>query len=577
MADGRLMAGGAIVCLLTVASVVRSGDLLEPADLVLTGGKLVTVDVQRPLAEALAVRGDQIVAVGSAAEIARCVGPDTRVIELDGKLVLPGFIEGHAHFLGLGQSKMMLDLTAAETWEELVQQVATAAANTPEGDWIVGRGWHQSKWVRVPRLSVEGTPTHEQMSSVTPHHPVLLTHASGHMCIVNARALQLAEVDRDTVSPPGGEILRHPDGQPTGVLRENAMELVARAEQRSRQGRSPQQLRTDLLTAIGLASDECLRHGITSFHDAGSPLSLVDTYRQLADDGKLRVRLWVMVNDDNDVLARWMSRYRVVGAGDNFLTVRAVKRLMDGALGSHGAWLLEPYDDLPSSRGLNTLPIEELRRAAELAIEHDYQLCVHAIGDRANREVLDVYESVWAEHPKRGQARWRIEHAQHLHPDDVPRFAQLGVIAAMQAIHATSDGPFVMTRLGQRRSREGAYAWRSLLDSGAVIANGTDAPVEPVDPLAGFRASVTRELASGVSFFPEQCMTREQALRSYTLDAAYAAFEEELKGSLTPGKLADIVVLSHDIMTVPASQIREARVLLTIVGGRVMYAAEEAR
>jgi predicted amidohydrolase YtcJ len=279
-----------------------------------------------------------------------------------------------------------------------------------------------------------------------------------------------------------------------------------------------------------------------------------------------------MIGEDNDALAANLERYRVVGMGNQHLTVRAIKRLIDGALGSHGAWLLEPYEDLPTSLGLNTLALDDLQRTAELAIAHDCQLCVHAIGDRANREVLDLYERTFRAHPDRCELRWRIEHAQHLAPADVPRFAQLGVIAAMQAVHATSDGPFVVTRLGQRRAQSGAYAWRSLLDSGAVIANGTDVPVEKVDPLAGFYAAVTRKMHNGLAFYPEQCMTREEALRSYTLDAAYAAFEEPIKGSLTPGKLADIVVLSQDILSIPAERVRDTQVLYTIIGGQIRYA-----
>jgi hypothetical protein len=391
------------------------------------------------------------------------------------------------------------------------------------------------------------------------------------MCIVNAKALELAGVGRETPAPTGGEILRDAAGDPTGVLRENALELVSRVHEPALRQRSPQQQREDVLTAIRLAGTECLRNGITSFCDAGESLSVIDTYRELAEAGKLPVRLWVMINEDNDTLARSLDRYRMVDVGDQHLTVRAIKRLVDGALGAHTAWLLEPYDDLPTSRGLNTLPLDELQRTAELALAHGYQLCVHAIGDRANREVLDLYAKTFRADAGPQDRRWRIEHAQHLDPADIPRFRQLGVIAAMQAVHATSDGPFVVSRLGQRRAQEGAYAWKSLLDSGAVIANGTDTPVEPINPLAGFYAAVTRDMGSGRALYPEQCMTREQALRSYTLDAAYAAFEEGTKGSLTPGKLADIVVLSQDIMSIPAEQLRETKVLYTIVGGRVLY------
>ena len=560
------------VAILFTAVHAGSGSLAaESADLVLTGGKVITVDQNCPVAEAMAVTGDRITAVGTSEEIARQVGPETRVLELRGKVVIPGFVEGHGHFLGLGQSKMILDLSAARTWDDIVTQVGEAAGAVPAGTWILGRGWHQSKWIRAPEPTVEGNPTHQALSRQTPDHPVLLTHASGHMCIVNARAMQLSDLNKQTQAPAGGEILRDPDGNPTGVLRENAMGLVSRIHARQQRQRSTDQKREDLLTAIRLASDECLRYGVTTFQDAGCSFAVVDTYRELAERGELPVRLWVMLNEGNDALAKYMDQYRMIDAGNHFLTVRAVKRLIDGALGTHGAWLLEPYDDLPTSRGLNTLSLDDLQRTADLAIDHNYQLCVHAIGDRANREVLDIYEHTFQSHPQERDVRWRIEHAQHLHPADIPRFGQLGVIAAMQAVHATSDGPFVVTRLGQRRAEEGAYVWRSLLETGAVVANGTDVPVERVDPIAGLYSSIARKMNNGVAFFARECMTREQALRSYTLDAAYAAFEDHVKGSLTPGKLADIVVLSADIMSVPEEELRNTKVVYTIVGGQVRY------
>jgi predicted amidohydrolase YtcJ len=547
----------------------------EAADLVLKGGKIVTVDPRFPVVQAVSVRGDRIVAVGTTAELAKQIGPQTRVIDLHGKLAIPGFIEGHGHFLSLGKSKLILDLTAAQTWDEIVEQVAQAAEQTPPGTWILGRGWHQSKWTTPPNPAVDGTPTHDAMSAVTPKHPVLLTHASGHMAFANACAMELADVTRETPDPKGGQILRDGDGNPTGVLRERAASLVSRVHARQQQQLSAEQRRGNLLAAIQLAGQECLSHGVTSFHDAGSSMHLVDTYKALAERGKLPVRLWVMLNSGNDELEKRMDQYRMIGIGDHHLTVRAIKRLVDGALGSHGAWLIDPYDDLPSSRGLNTLSLDDLRRTAELAIEHQYQLCVHAIGDRANREVLKLYESAFEGHSDCRDLRWRIEHAQHLHPDDIGRFSQLGVVAAMQAVHATSDGPFVISRLGERRARSGAYVWQSLLKSGALVTNGTDVPVERIDPIAGFYSSVTRKMSNGVAFFPEQCMTREQALRSYTLSAAFSAFEDHIKGSLTPGKLADIVVLTHDIMTIADERIPEARVQLTIVGGQVLYERDE--
>lgn len=568
-ATHRLLILTPLVCLAANWSVRTL--LAEPATLVLRCGKVVTLDDVRPTASAVAVSGDKIVAVGSDEEISRRIGDGTRVIECAGRLVMPGFIEGHGHFVSLGESKLRLDLSTATSWEEIVAKVAAAAKTTPPGKWIVGRGWHQGKWKQPPTANVDGYPITSDLSQAVPDHPVLLTHGTGHMVLANLKAMELAGITTESKAPRGGEILRDHAGQPIGVFRETAMEPLHRAHDRSLRGRSPREVRDELLAAIREASAECLRYGVTTFHDAGAPLSEVDLFRKLAADGKLPVRLWVMLNESNDVLADRLAEYRTVGFGENHLTVRAIKRMIDGALGTHGAWLLAPYDDLPASTGLNTSPIASIRRTAELALQHDYQLCVHAIGDLANRETLNLMEDAFRSQPDKKDLRWRIEHAQHLHPADIPRFKKLGVIASMQGNHATSDGPFVVQRLGERRASEGAYAWHSLLEAGAIVINGTDAPVETLNPLDSFYASVTRRLANGVDFFPEQRMTRDQALRSYTQSAAFAGFEEQLKGSLTPGKLADIVVLSHDILTVPAETIRDTRVQYTIVGGRVVY------
>jgi len=545
----------------------------EPAELVLRGGRVVTVDDNLSEAEALAIRGDRIVAVGSNADIASFIDEDTRVVDLDGRLAIPGFIEGHGHFLSLGRTKMNLELQHAGTWDEVVQMVAQAAETAQPGEWIVGRGWHQSKWSRVPEPNVDGYPTHTELSRVTPDNPVLLTHASGHMCFANADAMQQAVVTAESANPDGGEILKDASGQPIGAFRETAQAPIRRAYSRAQAARSEQQRRADDLRAIDLAGRECLSKGVTSFHDAGVSFAVVDLFRQLAEEGRLPVRLWVMLREPNNRLRRRIADYRVVGYGNQFLTVRAIKRMADGALGAHGAWLLSAYADQPESTGLMIDSTSVLQEAAKIAVEHDFQLCVHAIGDRANREVLNVFRSMFATFPSEPSRRWRIEHAQHLHPDDIPRFAELGVIASMQANHCTSDGPYVVTRLGKQRAQNGAYAWRSLLDAGATVINGTDVPVEDVDPIGSFYASVTRKLKDGSRFFPEQCMTREEALRSYTLDAAFAAFEQDLKGSLTTGKLADITVLSKDVLRCPPDEIPDAKVELTIVGGRVVYEA----
>ena len=543
------------------------------ADLVLTHGNVVTLEEDMPRAEAIAIRGDRILAVGSNAEVSRYIGPKTRTIRLNGRTAMPGFIEGHGHFVSLGESKMLLDLSSARTWEEVVDLVADAARKTPPGRWIVGRGWHQGKWVRAPRDHVEGYPVHHELSRRTPDHPVLLTHGTGHMVLANAAAMAIAGVQGEIASNAGGEVLRDAAGKPTGVFRENAAAPLHRAYDRNQQQRTDAQRQQDLLAAIELATAECLSHGVTTLHDAGTSFATIDTYRELAERDALKVRLWVMLSESNEALARRMDAYRFIGAGNHHLTVRAVKRLIDGALGTHGAWLLEPYQDLPASTGHNTTPPESIRRTANLALEHGFQLCVHAIGDRANRVVLHLMAEALRGRPK-ADLRWRIEHAQHLHPHDIPRFAQLGVIASMQGVHCTSDGPFVVARLGERRAREGAYAWRSLLDHRAIVINGTDTPVERIDPIACFYSSVTRRLSSGAAFFPEQCMSRLEALRSYTRDAAYAGFEEDIKGTLKAGKLADIVILSQDLLTVAEGEILSTKVLGTLVGGKLLYESD---
>jgi predicted amidohydrolase YtcJ len=536
----------------------------EPADLVITGGRIATLDPSRPEVDALAARGQRIVAVGSASEVAKLIGAHTEVVDLGGRLAVPGLIEGHGHLTGLGRSRMMLDLTEAASYDEIVNMVAEAAAAASPGAWIVGRGWHQEKWRTAPEPNLSGLPFHDALSAVSPANPVLLTHASGHAVLVNGVALGIAGIDDGTPDPAGGEIVRDGAGRAIGVLRETAEKLVTA---NLPDGDNEVVLRR----AVELASQECLANGITSFQDAGSSFSDVELFRSMAEAGELGIRLWVMLSEDNESLAARLPGYRVYRFGDGFLTVGGIKRWIDGALGSHGAWLLEPYTDLPSSTGLNIVTAAELRVAARLALDHGLQLCSHAIGDRANRLALDVYQEAYASVPEPRDLRWRIEHAQHLNPDDIPRFGRLGVVAAMQPVHCTSDGPWVPARLGAERARTGAYVWRDLLDSGAVIASGTDVPVEPVNPIATFHAAVTRQMADGSVFHPEQAMTRQEALVAATLGAAFAVFEDDVKGSLKVGKLADVTVLSRDILTVPDDEIPGTEVVATIVGGVVRY------
>ncbi len=533
----------------------------QPADLVLTHGKVVTVEDGMPETEAVAVRAGRIVALGSSADLRQYVGTATQVIDLAGQLVIPGFVEGHGHFSSIGEAQLSLKLMPTTSWDEIVSMVAAAAKTAKPGEWIVGRGWHQEKWTARPSPNVEGFPTHQSLDAVSPDNPVLLTHASGHASFVNAKAMAISDINRSTPNPPGGEILKDAAGQPTGLLRETASGLV-----RTERGDLSRTRK-----ALQLASEEVLSKGVTSFQDAGASFATIDLMKQMIDDKTIGVRLWVMVREGNQREAPLLAKYRTIDYGDSHLTVRAIKRQIDGALGSRGAWLLEPYADKPDSVGLNTASVAEIAETARLAIANDYQLCVHAIGDRANRETLDIFEQAFKANPAKRDLRWRVEHAQHLSLQDIPRFGQLGVIASMQGIHSTSDAPYVLDRLGAKRAEAGAYVWQKLMKSGAVVSNGTDAPVEDVDPIANYYATVSRKTHDGKVFFGDQRMSRMEALRSSTLNGAYAAFEETTRGSLKVGKLADMTVLSKDITTIDESEIPTARVVYTIVAGRILY------
>ena len=561
---GRALSASLI---LTLAACAPSGDA---ADLVLMNGKIVTVDEALPEAEALAVRDGRIMAVGTDEEVEALVGPQTHIINLEGRLAIPGFIEGHGHWMRLGESQMILDLTETTSWDEVVALVREAAATAPQGSWIQGHGWHQEKWDVVPSGAVEGVPPHAALTAVSPNNPVMLAHASGHAAYANGPALQLAGITPDTPDPEGGTIVRDASGAATGLLRENADELVFDVMRTEMDQRSEDEKWADFGRQVELAGQEALSKGVTTFHDAGPDFETIDKLKRLADEGRLPVRLYLMVrNESNESMRERLADYRMIGYGDDFLTVRAIKRQIDGALGSHGAWLLDEYEDM-ATIGLTVELPEDIEETARIAAEAGFQLNTHAIGDRANRVVLDIYERAFEESGDEGR-RWRIEHAQHVHPDDIPRFAELGVIAAMQGVHATSDAPWVFRRLGAERAESGAYLWRTFLDLGVVVSNGTDVPVENISPVASFYSSVVRQDKDGNDFFPEQKMTRMEALESYTLSNAYAAFEEDIKGSLSVGKLADIAVLDRDIMTIPEDEIRGALVDWTIVGGRVSY------
>ncbi len=544
-----------------------------PADLVLRHGHVVTVDEAHPEAQAVAVSAGRILAVGSDEAIQRYVGPHTKVIDLQGRLLIPGFIDAHAHFMGMGEALKELDLTKAHTWDDIVRMVADAARKAKPGQWIQGRGWHQAKWEHAPEPNVDGLPYNDSLSQVSPDNPVILTHASGHAIFVNRKAMELAGIGPGTPNPPGGEIVRDPKGRAIGMLRDRAAGLVRRVLQAQLDRRTPAQVAADLEETVRLAAHDMLSKGVTTASDEGESFKTIDFLKQLVGEGQVPARLWVLVGGESpEALAAKLPQYWLDGYGDDHLSVRGIGEITaDGALGTHSAWFLKPYDDLPTSTGLSVTPPATIRQMAEIALKDHFQVSVHAIGDRANHEVLNVFEQIFAAHPDARDLRWRIEHAQHLEASDIPRFGTMHVIASMQSIHACSDGPYVIQRLGEARAETGAYAWRKLIDTGAIIANGTDAPVEDIDPIPNFDCAVTRRMKNGKAFFPQEDMTREQALRSYTINAAYAIFQEDRLGSITPGKLADLVVLSKDIMTVPVDQIPTAKVDYTLVGGQIVY------
>ena len=556
-----------------LAACDRSNTAEDPlASLILVNAEVVTVDPERPSAEAVAIRGDRILDVGTTERMLAYRGDDTEVIDLAGQAVIPGFIEGHGHYTSFGGALMILDFRHARSFAEIIAMVAEAATETPAGEWIVGRGWHQDKWVEKEEKLVEGLPVHDALSAATPEHPVMLIHTSGHAVFVNQYAMTLAEIDGKTEPPPGGEIVVDSDGRATGMMREAAQD-VFRMAYSGHQGRRPAGVaEAELRRMITLAGEESLRHGITSFQDLGTSFAEVDLIKKMADEGKLPVRLYMAFEEQAAEMAGRLDEYRMVGYGNHFLTVRSIgEKVLDGALGTHGGWLLEPYADMPDSTGLNVVPIEEIEASAELAMQHDYQMAIQGIGDRAYRVLLDIYEAEFEKHPEKTDLRWRIEHAQVIHPDDIPRTVELGVIPAVQGIFACSDGPWVDERLGEQRTKERGYIFNTLAEAGLVPTNGTDPPVDEISPIGSFHCSVTRELPDGSLFQPEEAYSRERALYSYTMGNAIAAFEEDLKGSITPGKLADITVLSQNLLTVPDDELLDTEVVMTIVGGQVRF------
>lgn len=544
----------------------------EVADLILINGQVATMDDKNPSAEAIAIKGDRLLKIGSNQAIQTFAGTDTKTIDLNGNFVMPGIIEGHGHFSSIGNGLMNLNFLRSKNWDDIVAQVAERAKSAKPGEWIVGRGWHQEKWDTPLDRQVLGYPYHDELSELTPNNPVLLGHASGHSVFANKKAMEIAGISKETPNPTGGEIVRGTGGEAIGVFEETAMSTISKVYDEYLLTLTEEEKLDKWYKAIELVEEECLKKGITSFQDAGATFKELARYKKLAEDGELDVRLWSMIGSKEENLEENLPNFPIIDAGNSTFTCRSIKGYMDGALGSFGAWLLDDYEEKPDFFGQNVTPIADIQRIAGLAAKHNLQYCVHAIGDRGNREVLDIYEDIFKEYPDRSDFRWRIEHAQHIDVADIPRFATLDVIASMQAIHCTSDSPFVIKRLGEKRARESAYPWRSLLDAKVVVTNGTDAPVEDVDPLESFYASVTRKrLDNPTPFFPEQSMTRMEGLKAYTLSNAYAAFEETQKGSLEEGKLADITILSNNLLTCKEEEIMSTKIIYTIVGGVIKY------
>lgn len=538
----------------------------EVADLIFQNGTIYTMDESQATVEAVAVKNGNISFVGSKEEAAAFKGETTEVVDLRGQIMIPGFIESHAHLMGIGYGKLNLDLTQVKNYEEMVALVAEAVKSTPKGEWILGRGWHQSKWTPAPKTLIKGYQSHEALSAVSPDNPVFLTHASGHADFANAKAMEIAGISKGQVyTGADGEIIQHPDGSPTGVFTEQAGSLIGQHIPET----TPERARK----ALELAIQECLQNGITSFQDAGAGQATIDLYNKFKEAGNMDIRVWVMLNGANpELLENWYKKGPLV---DDWVSVGGIKLYSDGALGSRGAWLLKEYEDRKGHIGNPIMPIESLHKISQEGLRHDFQVCVHAIGDRANQEVLNQFEKAIKAHDEPNKDhRFRIEHAQHLDLADIPRFAELGVIASMQGIHMSSDRPWAIDRLGEKRIVDGAYVWQKLLASGAVVINGTDAPVEPVNPIASFYASVTRQTLKGMpegGYEADQKMSREQALKSYTQSAAYGVFQENVKGSIEVGKYADFTLLDQDIMTISDDKILQTKIMGTIVGGKFKY------
>ena len=535
------------------------------ADTLLISGTIYTADDANTKVEAVVIKDGRFTFVGDLAAAQSKAGQDHRHLALGAATAYPGFIEGHGHLSSLGEAITNLDLNGVDSYQTIVGMVADAAAKASPGQVIKGRGWHQSKWSKEPSVTVDGFPTHRSLSEVSPNNPVFLGHANGHTALVNQAAMDALNLTYNTPTPDGGIIVKDGKGDPTGILHENAVDLAYPLIA----------LSTDSAkTAILAAQDHAFRWGITNFHDAGAGSTDIEAQRALDASGDLKLRIYTMVSAQDDVLTDyWLARPPVIADDDSRLTIRSFKAVMDGALGSRTAWLHQPYTDDPGTSGVQTFDEKRLVDIMNRSNAHGWQINTHAIGDKANTVVLDAIDKATL---TQRDHRSRIEHSQHLLPSDIERFSKLGVIASIQAIHMSSDRPWAIDRLGIERIKSGAYVWRDLLDAGVHIANGTDVPVEPINPIANFYASVARKTLKGLpddGYEIGQKLSRHETLKSMTLWNAYAAFEEAEVGSISVGKRADMTVTDQNLMTVDENKILATKPVMTVIGGEIVYQA----
>ena len=535
------------------------------ADTLVVSGTIYTADDANTQVEAVVIEDGRFTFVGDLATAQSKAGEDHRHVALGTATAYPGFIESHGHLSSLGESITNLDLNGVDSYQTIVGMVADAAAKASPGQVIKGRGWHQSKWSKEPSVTVDGFPTHRSLSEVSPNNPVFLGHANGHTALVNQAAMDALNLNYNTPTPDGGVIVKDGKGDPTGILHENAVDLAYPLIALSIDSAK---------AAILAAQDHAFRWGITNFHDAGAGSTDIEAQRVLDASGDLKLRVYTMVSAQDEALTDyWLARPPVIADDDSRLTIRSFKAVMDGALGSRTAWLHQPYTDDPGTSGVQTFDENRLVDIMNRSNAHGWQINTHAIGDKANTVVLDAIDKATL---TQRDHRSRIEHSQHLLPSDIERFSTLGVIASIQAIHMSSDRPWAIDRLGKERIESGAYVWRDLLNAGVHIANGTDVPVEPINPIANFYASVARKTLSGLpddGYEIGQKLSRHETLKSMTLWNAYAAFEEAEVGSISVGKRADMTVTDQNLMTVDETKILATKPVMTIVGGEIVYQA----